>query len=201
MGDRTSKSFKKQQSHLPDELNCALFLRGLPPNVDVAKIFDHIHTGAVHILNINRPTISHITCAAKLVFMQAFQAANFLDQVNSDDGIVIDGYRINGTYNIHGYADHKCPQMSRVLQIKGPADVMNVTWWKKYFDHIVVYELGHVRRLESRKDGKVILEFGFARLDGQAEVVYVAINRDKSLEGVVRVRYAPDPCDPESDFH
>jgi hypothetical protein len=41
------------------------------------------------------------------------------------------------------------------------------------------------------------MEFGFARVDGQAYPLKIAIEKQEKFRGIFNVEFAPDPCDPE----
>jgi hypothetical protein len=40
------------------------------------------------------------------------------------------------------------------------------------------------------------MEFGFARVDGQAYSLMIAIEKQEKFRGIFNVEFAPDPCDP-----
>lgn len=43
------------------------------------------------------------------------------------------------------------------------------------------------------------MEFGFARVDGQAYSLKIAIEGEKLFRGIFKVDFAPDPCDPYAE--
>jgi hypothetical protein len=41
------------------------------------------------------------------------------------------------------------------------------------------------------------MEFGFARVDGQAYSLKIAIEKQEKFRGIFEVEFAPDPSDPD----
>jgi len=187
--------FKEQQSAVPNALNCGLWLSGLDPMTTVEELFGVIRTGAVYALNITPPQDGYPTAAASVYFMNHSGAEQFLKQVNSHEGILIRSSRIKAIYNKHGQEQQSDLERTRVLRISGPAQEMTKEFWEKFFEHCVDYQLSHIMQ-RSRNDGRRDMEFGFARIDGQAYSIKLAIEAEPVFRGIFEVGYGPDPCDP-----
>jgi hypothetical protein len=105
------------------------------------------------------------------------------------------GTRIKAIYNKHGQEKCSNPERSRVLRIRGPAQEMARAFWEEYFKVCVDYQLSHVFQ-RFLPEGQVEMEYGFARVDGQAQSVKLAIENEPKFHGIFIVEFAPDPCDP-----
>jgi len=67
-GDTTSNMYRSQIVGLPDHLNTALWISGIPVLVTPSEIFDNITCGAVSALNLKGPDLNHDSGAADLIF-------------------------------------------------------------------------------------------------------------------------------------
>jgi hypothetical protein len=166
-----------------------------------ADLIQEIRTGAVYAVHIRPPKDGYITAGANVVFMKHSGAEAFLQQSETNNGIRVLGARIKVIYNKHGHLDYPHPDRSRVLQIRGPAEDMTQDFWERYFKKCVKYQLSHTRQMHSDVPGKMVMEFGFARFDGQAEPLHLAINIEEKFRGIYEVCYAPDPCEPNPTFN
>lgn len=187
--------FKEHRHAVPDALNCGLWLSCLDPMTTVEELFGVIRTGAVYALNITPPQDGYPTAAASVYFMAHSSAEQFLGQVNSRQGIIIRSSRIKAIYNKHGQEQQSNLERTRVLRISGPAQEMTREFWEKFFERRVDYQLSHIMQ-RSRNDGRRDMEFGFARIDGQACSVKLAIEAEPAFRGIFQVGYGKDPCDP-----
>jgi hypothetical protein len=186
---------KQERGRLPDSLNCKLWLSGLHPATTVEELFSVIHTGAVYSLNLTPAQKGYPTAAASLSFMKKTGTERFLEQVNSPNGIWLRGMRIKAGYNRHGEAQQSNLRRSRVLLIRGPAQVMTRELWMEAFNRAITYRLSHVVE-RAMPNGRVEMEFGFARVDGQAASAKLAIEAQAMFHGLYEVVFGADPCDP-----
>lgn len=115
--------------------------------------------------------------------------------LDSPSGILIRGERIKVRYNQHGQEQYPYLDRSRVLLVRGPAQEMTREFWEAFFRECVEYQLSHVR--QRREGGHILMEFGFARVDGQAYSLKIAIEKQEKFRGIFKVEFAPDPCDPD----
>lgn len=136
----------------------------------------------------------HLTKAAKLAFMNPEAAIAFLREIQSPRGVILGGSRIQGRYNRNGYARNPNVMQSRVLELLGPNPLMILANWTSHFAKFSEFELEAYRSYPSSHHGLTIMEFRFARIDGQAQTCLQCIRSDPNLTGVVQVRYAADPC-------
>ncbi|KAL3418289.1 hypothetical protein PVAG01_10005 [Phlyctema vagabunda] len=199
LGDVTSRSYRSQVTGLPDHLNCALWITGIPAEADYSDVFAVINTGAVFCLHLNDPTDQHSTKAAKLVFKKPEEAARFLYQTRSQAGVSVMGSRIRAIYNRHGHQQQEAyANKTRVLVIAGPVATMSMSFWIDFFKFCTVCQFESALELPSPNPRKRIMQFRFARIDGQAESCYEAIMRDDLCPHIYLTRYGYDPCDPAS---
>jgi hypothetical protein len=156
-----------------------------------------IRTGGVYAMNLTPAQDGYPTAAASLTFMTKTGTENFLRQVNSPNGIWLRGMRIKAGYNRHGEIQQSNLKRSRILLIRGPRQVMTQDLWHEFFSHCIQYSLSHfVER--AGPNGQVEMEFGFARVDGQAHSAKIAIEAQDKFRGIIEVLFGPDPCDPYS---
>lgn len=111
-------------------------------------------------------------------------------------GVRVRGERIKVKYNQHGQEQYPLLNRSRVLRIRGPTQEMTRKFWEAFFRECVEYQLGHTRQQELG-GGRTEMEFGFARIDGQAHSVKIAIETQEKFRGIFEVEFAPDHCDPD----
>jgi hypothetical protein len=71
---------------------------------------------------------------------------------------------------------------------------MTREFWETFFRECVEYQLSHVR--QRWEGGYISMEFGFARVDGQAYSLMIAIEKQEKFRGIFKVEFTPDPCDP-----
>jgi hypothetical protein len=71
---------------------------------------------------------------------------------------------------------------------------MTLEYWTSYFANFSEFELDAYRLIPTNVQGFTILEFRFARIDGQAQTCLQCIRTDPSLAGVIVARYGTDPC-------
>lgn len=171
LGDPTSRSYNAQETNLPDDENCALWITKLHPDVDLPGFLNIVRTGAVFACTINEPEGNMATKAAKLVFKTHEGAAAFLAKVNA--GVEIAGQEIKAVWNRIGYRNN-ATNATRCLYIRadsnfriGGALVMNEEFWKAFFKQCVVYELEGIRVWPNKPDGMTLIEARFARIDGR----------------------------------
>jgi hypothetical protein len=194
LGKRHSPSNPREITGLPDWENCCLFLTKIPVEVTLQEIFSAIKTGAVFCLHINPPGGMHTTKAAKLAFMNPEAAKAFLRLIQSPQGLIFHGARIQGRYNRNGYPRNVNIWQSRVLEILGPTSLMTLANWTSHFAKFSEFDLEAYRSISTSQSGLTIMEFRFARVDGQAQTCLQCIRSDPSLIGLVQVKYGTDPC-------
>lgn len=200
LGNRHSSSGAQEAQNLLDFENCALFLTKIPADVTLQELFRVITTGAVFCLHINPPNGIHTTKAAKLAFMAPEAAKAFLVEIQSPRGVVLHGKRIQGRYNRNGYVRNENTWQSRVLELIGPTAMMTLEYWTSHFSMFSEFELEAYHLLPTNVDDVSVLQFRFARVDGQAQTCLQCIRTDPSLQGVVQVRYGQDPCGSATAF-
>lgn len=197
-GNRQSNSNKHQISNLNDQLNCALFLRNIPASCTLQRFFDSIDTGAVYSLHVMPPTGQYATCAAKLTFMNPESAAMYMQKIQQ--GVLFDGYRLQGVYNNREGYLRNTMTLSRVICVEGPEEMMSIDFWYRYFSQVSVFQWDRVFAGPSATPGKKRLEFRFARVNGQAQTCLQQIQQQEEFVGLVSVGYVVDPCGVSPSF-
>ncbi|KAF4631444.1 hypothetical protein G7Y89_g6690 [Cudoniella acicularis] len=201
LGDPNSRSAAIQILNLPSEENCALWITYLPLDMTIPRFIGLVRTGEVFAAMLYEPEGGlNWAKAAKLVFKKHDAATEFLAKVKSFLGIVNSGLRMEATWNRVGYRENNTNK-TRVLHLRGPPHLMTFEFWNDYFGKRVIFQLEGFRELPGPREGKKILEFRFARIDGQAEAMFTAVMNDQELARDIEIRYGADPCDPHSGFH
>ncbi|KAI0118249.1 hypothetical protein GGR51DRAFT_208268 [Nemania sp. FL0031] len=118
LGDHTLLA--NQSADVPDELNTAVWITNLPPNVDHRMLLDSVRDcGKIYAAVINGPESGHITAASKLVFFDIAGAQNLLRQARQGT-FIVGSYIPRVRHNrIRSQERPACPN-SRVLHINGP---------------------------------------------------------------------------------
>lgn len=192
LGDRGSKYHQAQVLNLADNDNCATYITDVPLSINPKTFFAAIDCGAVATIDVKDANKKFILKAADVVFAKPEAAAKFIAKVNSGPGLYINGQRLSARYNKFGQFTTP-PGQTRVVFIEGPEEMMDVDEWLKYFDEYSIYVLEKYEEVY-RKNGRVMLEFYFVRIVGQAQTIKQAIEDDPNLQGAVNVGYSRDPC-------
>ncbi|KAI1181639.1 hypothetical protein F5B17DRAFT_257726 [Nemania serpens] len=114
-----------RSANIPDELNTAVWIENLPPNLTHKMLLDSVRNcGKVYATVINGPAQQHTTSASKLVFFDVAGAQNLLRQAR-EGTFIVDGYVPDVRHNrIKSEAKRPGPH-SRVLHIEGPTCIVN----------------------------------------------------------------------------
>ncbi|KAB8290019.1 hypothetical protein EYC80_010345 [Monilinia laxa] len=185
----------KAIENLEDHLNCSVFVKYLPQDVQFHEIFAIINTGSVICLHIMLPTHGHCFAAAKIIFKYTEGAARFI-KANKQREFRIRDHRLTVVYNDHGMVRHAQEHQSRVIYIEGPFSKMNEIFWRGYFETITNFNLEYVGYLptDQATNGARMMEFRFSRVEAQAQTILIAILNDHQFDGTVTARYGDDPC-------
>ncbi|CAG8980882.1 hypothetical protein HYALB_00013545 [Hymenoscyphus albidus] len=193
LGKKQSRQQSPRNKDDPNEDNCALWLTDLPTDLTLRDFLALVNTGEVFATVFSQPKPPTWTQAVKLVFKAHEAASRFLGRVQSSQGIVLNGIRMEGTWNRNWYPEDKSDK-TRVLQIECPIELTS-DFWHSYFNECVIYQVEEELEMTCDDSEKHILEFRFARIDGQSEALYQAISKNPKFHGI-RYRYAADPCNP-----
>ncbi|KAK3953418.1 hypothetical protein QBC32DRAFT_312940 [Pseudoneurospora amorphoporcata] len=146
MGDYTNENNKS--ADIPDELNCSLYITGLPLDVTVRDIFYDIRDiGKVYSLHISPRRDGHSKTAAAIVFFTRIAAERFFNRFATRHnptvrwgGAVAKPGRILGRLPVNVVWNQvKVPpctdrqHVTRVLQVEGPSDIVNEEFLLAYF--------------------------------------------------------------------
>ncbi|KAH8597101.1 hypothetical protein B0O99DRAFT_592853 [Bisporella sp. PMI_857] len=195
-GSKTSRAWQQQIAGLSDGQNCALWITGIPEFVTEADIFAVINTGAVYCVHLMVPNQQHPTKAAKLIFTTLPGCQIFMAQYQQF-GLRLGGMSVQIRFNRHGQLPYHGSH-TRVILIEGPDEVMTIPAWASYLQRFSIFQLEHARKVECFKLGRTMIELRFARIDGQAEACFLALERNAVIHPHITVQYGPDPCDPLS---
>lgn len=181
--------------HIPPELNCALWLTNLPPDVSVHELLRVIrHVGRIWCSYINKPdNITHQTAAAKVVFFTP-DAAQRLLSLSWTRGLVIRGYRIKAGHNRIKYQPRELAvDLSRVLIITGNARFVNEESLTRYFEARFVFQVDEVLELIENKN-RAVVEYRFGSYRCQAQMGKMSLEKDRPA-GFEKVEFGEDPCE------
>ncbi|KAI0834604.1 hypothetical protein F5Y06DRAFT_300456 [Hypoxylon sp. FL0890] len=197
---------RNRSADIPDEMNCRLWITGLPPTCTVSDLLGAIKDiGPVYASYVVPPPNDYKkngksirTAAASLTFFTEIAANRFLARHSVHRFTVGDHITTVGRHRIRT-APVPVGRKSRVLVIRGNPEIVTPerlarlcleSWNIKYDTDFIKYRPG-------KESSEVVWAFGSYR--AQAQAVYWAI--DKPWDGLtkeqaetVTVNFAPDPC-------
>lgn len=180
-------------ANIPDSENCALWIMGLPANVNHTTLLAAIRDiGRIYAAVINPPTQDFVTAAAKLVFFSRAEAENMYRLVWSGK-FVVNGKTVRQVrWNKIKSSQFRIEQRSRVIRITGPAHLMDLEFFTIFFKTRFAYELDQAFQVPSDTLGIAQQYWYFGSLRCQAESAKKAI--DDELCGIFEAEYVCDPC-------
>lgn len=183
-----------RSADIPLHENCALWITGLPANVNHHHLLGAIRgVGKVHTTVINPPFGHYTTSAAKLVFFEREQAEKLVWLIQSRRFIVMGKKILKVRWNKIKSARHPHPENSRVIRITGPEQLMDFDFFEDFFKSHFTYELDCKGIVPCSNPGSVSHEWHFGSLRCQAASAKTAIERE--LKGIFTVEWATDPCE------
>ncbi|KAI3329303.1 hypothetical protein HD806DRAFT_530699 [Xylariaceae sp. AK1471] len=186
---------------IPDELNCRLWITGLPPTCTVHQLLEGIRNiGAVYACHINAPIPSGPkiwqTAAASLTFFTA-EAANRLLAQSDTQPFTVENHRTTIMRHRIRTEPVEVNGRSRVLLIVGDPEIVQPEYLYRVFTECwqIRFDTDFVRFTPAKEEeegnpNKIVWAFGSFR--AQAHVVFVKINR--FFGGRARALYLADPC-------
>ncbi|KAF7926104.1 uncharacterized protein EAE97_010404 [Botrytis byssoidea] len=200
--DREFASGFGGEANLPNELNCAVWIKGIAKEFArqflYQELFNAVSTGPIVAAYIHLGGDQHPSHAAKVVFKHPEHAARLVQRA-SYQGIYINGHRIRVEPNRNGHREFpfRFHYRSRVVLIEvfnNPS--MDLPFWKMFISNLCVLDIESCRHLAYSTPKHMVMEFRFARIFGQAAVLLAGIRSTASFEGMVTASYVPDvPCD------
>ncbi|KAI0009388.1 hypothetical protein F4779DRAFT_640584 [Xylariaceae sp. FL0662B] len=201
-------SLENQGANIPAEQSCALHLTNLPPDCTISDLLGAIRgIGKVYASNMRPPTGEYQTSAAKLVFWDRDGVTKFLD-LSSRGKFTVGRYVPEVKMNDHRVPEQRPSQMSRVLQVWGPKEIVRQDYLEEFFRKSFDYDLDDVcTLLQSAQSTR--LEFRFSSYRCQASNAYkyiIRAFREQTIPGVefseeeqalwrgVRCFWGIDPC-------
>jgi hypothetical protein len=179
------------RSDVPPSQNCAIYVVGIPAEAQYADVLGSIRGGKILICLIDRPNEQHPTAAAKIVFFTRASAELFM-QRSCGVGVYILGQRVTAMWNRIHYAAHAKANQSRVVLISGPACWMDFEFFENFFRARFEFQKESRSEMPCSQEGHVVHMWRFASLRAQAELAYIAVERE--LGGIFKVEYGPDLC-------
>ncbi|TGO21010.1 hypothetical protein BPAE_0248g00040 [Botrytis paeoniae] len=205
LNDNEDREFASKfggEANLPSELNCAVWIQGIPKDFArhflYQELFSVISTGPIIAAYIRLGGDQHPHHAAKVVFKHPEHAARLFQRALSQ-GIYINGNRIRVEPNRNGHREYplRLHYRSRVVLVEvfnNPS--MDLPFWKMFIANLCVYDIEYCRHLSYSTPEQMVMEFRFARIFGQASILLAGIRSTASFEGIVTARYIPDvSCD------
>ncbi|KAI1428348.1 hypothetical protein F5Y12DRAFT_782761 [Xylaria sp. FL1777] len=188
---------------IPNELNCRLWITGLPATCTVNQLLGCIRgIGPIYACHITKPNSTGAkvweTAAASLTFFTAEAANRFLEQdalhpfTVADHRTKIVRHRIRTeSVNVNG--------RSRVLRIVGDPRIVHPDYLARVFTHdwTVRFDTDYVQFTPDADGGaanEIIWAFGSFR----AQAHTICMNINKAFVGRAQAIYVADPCVLES---
>ncbi|KAB8290022.1 hypothetical protein EYC80_010348 [Monilinia laxa] len=187
---------------LPHHLNCAVWVQRIPKGIDEFNLYKELYKvvsiGPIVGAHINVAGNSFSDNAAKVVFKHPEHAGRLI-HIAKTFGIKIRGKNIRIEPNRFGYREHPLSlhYQSRVVivRVKNSPN-MGLDYWLNFVKALCVVKIESTRHLEYSTAKMMVMEFRFARIAGQAQVLLQGIKNCPEFEGIVFARYVPDVvCD------
>ncbi|OTA67070.1 hypothetical protein K449DRAFT_430245 [Hypoxylon sp. EC38] len=186
-----------------DENNTSLFITNLPPNCTVTHLLASIRgCGKIYSAGIVRPTLSHATAAAKLIFFDKEGAKKFYELSGAKQWKVNDHLPIVVPNRVPTQSQPDTSN-SRVIGIWGPKDVINRDYLEGKVFSTFYYHLTKII-VHYEEDDFRIMEFHFGSFHKQAESAMERIRSfietpnltegERALWVKVTAIYLSDPC-------
>ncbi|KAF4979587.1 hypothetical protein FZEAL_4216 [Fusarium zealandicum] len=185
---------------LAPELNCALWLTNLPPDVTHRQLLSQVrNVGRIWCTVINAPDWSrHTTAAAKVVFFTPAPAQLLLSK-SLTQGLDVNGYKVKVTHNRVKYAEEPLiGNASRVLIVTGKTTFVNPESLTEFFKARFVFEVDEITELivqgNLHTGGRSVIEYKFGSFRCQSQMGKMALEKDRP-DGFEKVEFGPDPCE------
>lgn len=196
--------YGRGEMNLPDHLNCALWIVGIPLTIPKAhlyrELFKVISTGSIVGVHINNAGQRRRNYASKVVFKHALHAARLVE-ISKTIGISMNGRYLRVKYNKYGHREYprRYHYKSRVVIVEVLNDPsMGIQYWLRFLATLSahVIDIESTRHLFSSTPKHMVMEFRFAGIFRQSRLLYQGIKRSPAFKGKVTVRYIPDiVCD------
>ena len=189
---------KNRAANIDPAYNCSLFLTNLPAGTNEKILLDAITLqapfGRVMVTSVQhpRPEEGKVNAAGKITFATRKEAEN-LFQFVWNGKLVIGGMTIHVSWdrNMVAPTTH-APHVTRVLEITGRKDHVNVHWLDSFFRSKCAFHTQEVYITAEKGDERTI-EWLFGSVRGQAEAARMALEKDGKYRSVLHVRYGIDP--------
>ncbi|KAH6690473.1 hypothetical protein F5X68DRAFT_70313 [Plectosphaerella plurivora] len=186
-----------RSANIPDHLNCSLWIVGLYAGMTVSRLLHGVTlvgpTGKIFatVISDAQPDKGHNGAAAKIVFFDRVGAERLKAAIEAQRLDNILGRRVRVSFNRIRSAPQVHSNLSRVLFIWGPRELVNHLRLHALFKDKVEYQTEAVVIHEDNADGAVI-EWRFGSYRNQASAVnnYLSVEHNTTL----RWMYADDPC-------
>ncbi|OTA93155.1 hypothetical protein M434DRAFT_11824 [Hypoxylon sp. CO27-5] len=191
--------------------SCSLWVTGLPPDCTVKDLLSSIRSaGKIFGCNINPPSDTGRTSAAKIVFWDRAGTNKFLNQYVWGLFKVKD-YKPKVIMNRILAASQPPSNRSRVVRVVGPDAIVNEEYLERYFKQHFFYNLEEFSLIyhnEETKVARVEIRFSSHRAQAAAAAIWINLARggkENAVEGMdqeekrlwkqVRHFWGPDPCE------
>ncbi|KAI9647004.1 hypothetical protein NHQ30_005005 [Ciborinia camelliae] len=187
---------------LPPHLNCAVWIRGIPKQIHkdslYQELFKAVSIGPIVGAYINEAGDSFSHHAAKVVFKHPEHANRLCYKANTS-GIQIYGQNLHVEPNRFGYREypHDLHYQSRVVVVEVFNDPsMGLEYWLRFVKSLCVVGIEKTRHRSCSTPNRMVMEFRFARIFGQSQILLHGIKNSSKFNGKVFARYVPDiVCD------
>ncbi|KAK3936022.1 hypothetical protein QBC46DRAFT_270499 [Diplogelasinospora grovesii] len=184
-----------RSANIPEELNCSLFLTGLPRGVTETELLACICVpqGRIYATVLIAAKGHRRFPAARVVFFNRTGAQALYD-LGRQGQFVVRGQRVRVRYNSVRLAPIEGQGWSsRVILVVGPAGYMDSQALLGLFDANFQFQLDRVQDLGVADDGRRRLVIAFGSYRCQAEWARCVIRTHLGRLGV-KSWFAPDPC-------
>ncbi|KAI0595147.1 hypothetical protein F4775DRAFT_570916 [Biscogniauxia sp. FL1348] len=137
-----------------NEENCSVYITNLPPECTVNMLLSNIRgIGKIYASHVSPPTLTHSTAAAKIIFWDRASTLRFI-QLSRRGRWTVEGYTPFVRYNRVSAPEQPESQRSRVIQVRGPADLLSEEYLKRVFNVYCTFEMDSGKSLSFAKSSQ-----------------------------------------------
>ncbi|KAI0113895.1 hypothetical protein F4776DRAFT_674091 [Hypoxylon sp. NC0597] len=200
-----------QSQNIEASASCSLWITGLPPDCTMKDLLSGIRSaGKIFSCNINPPSPTGRTSAAKIVFWDRAGTNKFLNQYVWGVFRVRD-YKPKVIMNRILVPSQTPSNQSRVVRVIGPDAIVNETYLEEYFKRHFFYDLEEFSVVHHNAEtsmARVEIRFSSHRAQAAAATTWINLaktgrenavdgmdEKEKSLWKEVKYFWGPDPCE------
>ncbi|KAI1802414.1 hypothetical protein F4811DRAFT_529754 [Daldinia bambusicola] len=166
---------------ITDEETCSVWVTYLPPYCDYAMLAHALkETGKIYSMLIHPPRDNDPSSAAKIVFWDR-QGVDRLIQLFVSGEFMVGRSRPNVTYCRRKVSDQIPSVQTRVLEIRGPMQIVNPEFLYDFFIQRFQFDVENIKIMKVR-NGIVTMRWTFSSYRCQSQFAFIHIHSQKRRE-------------------